>query len=102
MKIEQQLGRLSGAGFRLLDTPEISTHYVVERGSFAVLIERCPDGAFGQMGAPGLLTDGVFAVLAGKPDAPQFVAKGKNFPATPERLQSLRKFEQELRAALGE
>ncbi|MBI3667672.1 MAG: hypothetical protein HY236_15830 [Acidobacteria bacterium] len=99
--IEAQLERLAQAGFQRLPTPQILTHYVIERDGFVALVERRADGAFGGIGTPGLLADGTFSVLVWKQGAPLFVSKGREAPATSEQLDSLRKFEADLRAALG-
>ena len=99
--LEEQLERLARAGFQLLPAFEIPNHYVLERQGFAVLVERRADGSFGRPGAPGALLDGAFAVLVWKGPEAFFVAKGKQKAATAQEVESLRRFDAELREALG-
>ena len=93
--------RLAAAGFRILPAFEILTHYVVERGGFAALVDRRPDGAFGQAGAPALLVGGAFAVLVWRDTTPWFVAKGLSRPAAPAEVEAIRQFDTDLRKILG-
>ena len=99
--LEEQLERLARAGFQLLHTPQILTHYVIERDGFVALVERRAGGAFGNIGAPGLLADGTFSVLVWKQGAPAFVAKGRESPATAEQVETARRFDADLRQALS-
>ncbi len=99
---ERQLQRLAAAGFQLLPAFEIQTHYVVERDGFVALVERRADGGFGQIGAPGLLREGVISALMWKPQGPVFAAKGAEWPATEEQVAALRRFDAELRQALAD
>jgi hypothetical protein len=98
--LEQQLERLTSGGFQLLPVLEITTHYVLERDGFVALAERRADGSFGNFGAAGKLLEGAFAVLVWREEGPVFVAKGKQWPATPEQVETLRRFEGDLRNAL--
>ncbi|MBI3697179.1 MAG: hypothetical protein HY238_20380 [Acidobacteria bacterium] len=88
--------RLARAGFQLLPALQITSHYVLERDGFVALVERLPDGSFGQSGAPGLLTEGAIAQLVWKKEGPRFVAKGFNRPATTDQVESLRRFHADL------
>jgi hypothetical protein len=99
--LEQQLERLARAGFELLPTLEILTHYVLERDGFVALVERRPDGGFGAAGAPGRLLEGAFAVLVWRGSEALFVAKGREEVATAEQVAAVRRFDAELREALG-
>ena len=92
------IGRLARAGFQLLPVFELPHHYVVERDGFVALAERRPDGGFG---AAGLLLDGAFAVLVWNGESPEFVAKARRVPATAEQVETLRRFDSDLRAALA-
>ena len=99
--LEQQLERLARAGFELLPTLEILTHYVLERDGFLALVERRPDGGFGPTGAPGRLLEGAFAVLVWRGGEAFFVAKGREEAATAEQVAEVRRFDSELQEALG-
>ena len=92
--------RLAQARFKLLPTPQILTHYVLERDGFVALVERLPDGAFGNAGAPGLLIDGAIAMLIWKSDRSVFVSKASELAASPEQVEALRRFDADLRQAL--
>ena len=94
--LQDVIERLIRAGFRLLPALPITTNYVLERDGFVALVERLPDGSFGQIGAPGLLTEGAIAQLLWKKDGPRFVAKGFDLPATPDQVESLRRFDADL------
>ena len=94
--LQDVIERLARAGFQLLPAVPITTHYVLERDGFVALVERLPDGAFGQAGAPGLLTEGAIAQLLWKKEGPRFVAKGFDLPATPDQVEFLRRFDADL------
>lgn len=98
--LQDVIERLLGAGFQLLPAFDITTHYVIERGGFAALVERLPDGGFGQIGAPGLLTGEAFAILVSKKDGPVFVAKGREAPASAEQVDEIRRFDRDLKFAV--
>jgi hypothetical protein len=98
--LQDVIERLAQAGFRLLPAFEITTHYVLEREGFVALVERCPDGAFGSAGAPGLLVEGGFAALVWKAAGPVFVSKGVERPASASQIEAIRRFDTELRKAL--
>lgn len=100
--LERQIERLAGAGFQLLPAWQITTHYVVERSGFVALVERRFDGAFGNIGAPGILLEGQFATLVWRGKDPLFVAKGRVVPATKGQVEALRLFDSDLREALQE
>ena len=99
--LEQQLERLARTGFELLPTLEILTHYVLARDGFVALVERRTDGVFGAAGAPGRLLEGAFAVLVWRGGEAFFVAKGREEAATAEQVAAVRRFDAELREALG-
>ena len=99
--LDEQLERLARAGFQMLPAFEIPTHYVLERDGFVALVERTAEGGFGRVGTPGRLADGSFAVLVWKGEQPFFVAKGREAAATAGEVEALRRFDGELRLALG-
>jgi hypothetical protein len=97
----RQLERLARAGFQILPAFEIATHYVIERAGYAALVERRPDGSFGERGSPGLLTDSGLAALVWKGPTPLLVTRGREQPATPGQVEELRRFGAELAEALA-
>jgi hypothetical protein len=98
--LQDVIERLAGAGFQLLPTPEITTHYVLERDGFVALVERRPDNSFGQAGSPGILAEGGFAALVWRQEGPVFVGKGREIPAAADRVDALRRFDADLKKAL--
>ena len=94
------LERLVAAGIQLLPAVEITTHYVYERDGFVALVERTPDG-FGGIGSPGILTGSGFAALVRRGERSYFVAKNFEQEASPEQVESLRRFAADLKAALS-
>jgi hypothetical protein len=98
--LEQQLERLAQRGINLLPAAEISTHFIFERDGFVALVERKPDG-FGNIGAPGLLIENAgFAALVWRAEAPWFVGRGYQQPATAAQVELIRKFADDLNWAL--
>ena len=97
--VEDQLKRLAKFGFELVPAAEMRTHFIIERDGFVALVER-KDEAFGNIGAPGLLSDAGFAALVWRSGDPWFVAKGFEQHATPEQVEAIRRFSRDLEAAL--
>jgi hypothetical protein len=93
------LERLAAAGIQLLSLPGVESHCLCERGGFAALVERTPDG-FGSVGGAGLLTEAGFAALIWRGRRSFFVRKGFEQPASEEQVDALRRFAAELEAAL--
>lgn len=79
----------------------MTRHIVLGRDGFVLLVERKDDG-FGNIGGAGLLTDAGFAVLTWKGEEPHFIARGADVPGTPGQVESLRRFERDVHAALRE
>lgn len=98
--IEDKLSRLAAAGIQFIPVAELSRHLLVERDGFAALVER-KEAGFGNIGAAGLATARGLAPLTWREDKPYFVAKGFEQPATAEQVDQIRRFEQDLRAALA-
>ncbi|MGH9631803.1 MAG: hypothetical protein ACRD7E_26150 [Bryobacteraceae bacterium] len=97
----EKLERLAAAGIQLLPAPEITTHYLLARDGFVVLIERKPDDGFGGIGAPGLLTERGLAPLVWRQDLPFFVTKDLELPAEPGQVEGIRRFQADLKQALS-
>jgi hypothetical protein len=90
--------KLVAAGIQIIPA-EITSHFIFERDGFVSLVER-RDGAFGNIGAPGLMTEGGFAALIWRGDQGFFVGKGFERPASPEQVQKMRAFASDLASAL--
>ncbi len=95
-----RLEKLAAIGVRILPLGGIQSHFVLERGQCAVLVER-RGMDFGAVGNPGLLTGSGFAVLVERPDGPWFVGKGAQLRASPEQAAAARKLFTDLKSALS-
>ncbi len=80
---------------------EISTHFVFERGGFVALVERRETG-FGNLGAPGILTERGMAHLVWRGESGHFVTRGWERPAEAEEIAALRVFAEDLRKSFSE
>jgi hypothetical protein len=98
--VREVLERLAAAGIQMLPAVEITTHYVFERDGFVALVERTPDG-FGGIGSAGILTGNGFAALIHCGDRSYFVAKNFEQLASPEQVEALQRFSQDLKLALA-
>ena len=92
------LEKLVAAGIQIIPA-EITSHFILERDGFVAFVERREQG-FGNIGAPGLMTERGFAALIWRGDQPFFVAKGFEQPASPEQVQKIRSFASDLANAL--
>lgn len=95
-----KLERVLAAGIEFVPDLKITSHYVFTRDGFAALVEK-RDGGFGNIGAPGIVTESGFAALVWRAESPVFVGRGFEHPASAEQVESLRAFDRDLRAALG-
>lgn len=95
-----KLERVLAARIELVPDLKISSHYVFTRDGFAALVERRETG-FGNIGAPGIVTEQGFAALVWQQERPVFQGRGFAHEATAEQVESLRAFDQDLRAALA-
>ena len=84
------LEKLAAAGIQIIPA-EITSHFILERDGFVAFVERRGDD-FGNIGAPGLMTEQGFAALIWRSGQPFFVGKGTNQPATAEQVEKLRSF----------
>lgn len=92
------LEKLAAAGIQIVPA-EVTSHFILERDGFVSFVER-RDDTFGNIGAPGLMTERGFAALIWRGDQAFFVGKGFEQPASPEQIQSMRAFASDLAAAL--
>ncbi len=93
-----RLEKLAAAGIQIVPA-ESTSYFILERDGFIAFVERRED-SFGNIGAPGLLTDHGYAALIWRGDEAFFVAKGFEQPASPEQVQKIRAFASDLESAL--
>lgn len=94
-----KLERVLAARIELVPDLNITTHYVFARDGFAALVEK-RDGAFGNIGTPGLVTENGFAALMWRGETAIFVGRGFENPATPDQVAAIRAFDRDLNEAL--
>lgn len=95
-----KLERVLALGIELVPDLKITSHYVFTRDGFAALVEKRA-GGFGNIGAPGIVTENGFAALIWRGEAGVFVGRGFELAASAEQVELLRAFDRDLRAALG-
>ena len=93
------LEKLLAANIQIIPA-EITSHFILERDGFVAFVER-RDEAFGNIGAPGLMTEHGFAALVWRGDQAFFIAKGFEQLASPEQVQKIRAFGTDLKNALA-
>ena len=96
------LEKLAAAGIQIIPA-EITSHFILERDGFVAFVERRPDSiddAFGNIGAPGLMTERGYAALIWRGGQAFFAGKGFEQPASPEQVQKIRAFASDLENAL--
>ncbi len=96
----EKLEKLAGAGINLLPI-DLDRHFLFERDGFVALVERRRDDSLGNVGAAGLLTETGLAPLVWRGAAPAFASKAGDRPATAEQVETLRRFQADLEAALA-
>jgi hypothetical protein len=97
------LEKLAAAGIQIVPA-EITSHFILERDGFVAFVERRPDSSeapFGNIGAPGLMTERGYAALIWRGDQAFFAGKGFEQPASAEQVQKLRAFAADLENALA-
>jgi hypothetical protein len=90
--------KLVAAGIQIVPA-EITSHFILERDGFVVLVER-RENTFGNIGTPGLMTERGFAALMWRGDQAFFVGKGFEQPASADEVQKIRAFATDLANAL--
>jgi hypothetical protein len=93
------LEKLASAGIQIIPA-EITSHFILERDGFVAFVER-REQAFGNIGAPGLMTERGYAALIWRGDQAFFACKGFEQPASPEQVQKIRAFAADLENALA-
>ena len=96
----ETLEKLAAAGIQIIPS-EMTSHFILERDGLVAFVERREQG-FGNMGAPGLMTERGFAALIWRGEQAFFVGKGFEQSASPEQVQKIRAFGSDLAAALSE
>src|SRR5271155_4883422 len=92
----QVLERLFEAGFRPIAIPPYESALCVRRGECAAVLSPIPNGGLKLLAPPSYLVDGNLSVRLKRRRAEVFVWKKTELPATPERLQEVATFRQEL------
>ncbi len=95
------LQHLFEAGFRPIAIPPYEKALCVHRGECAALLAPVENAGLQLMAPVTLIVDGNLSVRLKKPSGDVFVWKKTELPATPERLNDLKKFREELQAILG-
>jgi hypothetical protein len=88
--------RLFAAGFRPMAIPPYESALCVRRGECAAVLTPVPDGGLRLLAPPSYIVDGNLSVRLKRGTGEVFVWKKKEIGATPERLDELAKFRQEL------
>jgi hypothetical protein len=90
------LERLFAAGFRPIAIPPYESALCVRRGECAAVLSPIPNGGLKLLAPPSYLVDGNLSVRLKRGAGEVFVWKKTQLPATPERLQEIATFRQEL------
>jgi hypothetical protein len=101
--VTSQLEKLAAAGIELVPA-EFTSHFIFTRDGFVAFVERrdqTPDRPFGNIGAPGLMTERGFAALVWRGDQGFFIARGFEQAASGEQVQMIRAFGSDLTNALS-
>ena len=98
----KMLERLFAAGFRPIAIPPYESALCVRRGECAALLAPVADAGLRLLAAPTYIVDGNLSVKLRRSKGEVFVWKKKEIEATPERLQELATFRQDLTAILEE
>jgi hypothetical protein len=96
------LERLFATGFRPVAIPPYESALCVRRGECAAVLTPVPDGGLRLLAPPSYMVDGNLGVRLKRGKGEVFVWKKKEIDATPERLNELAKFRQELTQVLEE
>ena len=92
------LEKLAAAGIQMIPA-DITSHFILERDGFVAFVQRREEG-FGNIGAPGLMTEKGYAALLWRGDQPFFAGKGSEQPASPEQVEKIRAFATDLDSAI--
>jgi hypothetical protein len=98
----QVLERLFAAGFRPIAIPPYESALCVRRGECAAILSPVPNGGLKLLASPSYLVDGNLSVRLKRGGGEVFVCNKAEMQATPERLQELAVFLENLSEILGE
>jgi hypothetical protein len=90
------LEELFAAGFRPVAIPPYESALCVRRGDCAAVLSPIPNGGLRLLAPPAYIIDGNFSVKLRRGSRDVFVWKKTELDATPERLDELALFRQEL------
>ena len=96
----EQLQRLYTAGFELQTFERYPAAIGVTRYGVIALLQATPTGLH-MIGAPGWRMGELMGVLIEKDGKQRFQSKAEVVEATPERLEALRRFREEVQQALS-
>ena len=94
--------RLLGAGFRPVAIAPYENALCVQRGECAAVLTRVPNGGLQLVAPPSYMIDGSLSVRLKRGHREVFVWKKNEIEATPERINELAKFRQELTEILAQ
>jgi len=94
--------RLFAAGFRPIAIPPYESALCVRRGECAAILSPVPNGGLKLLASPSYLVDGNLSVRLKRGGGEVFVWKKTEMQVTPERLQELAVFLEDLSEILGE
>jgi hypothetical protein len=92
----QVLEKLFAAGFRPIAIPPYESALCVRRGECAAVLSPIPNGGLRLLAPPSFLVDGNLSVRLKRSGGEVFVWKKIELTATPDRLDELATFRQEL------
>jgi hypothetical protein len=97
--VSDRLEKLQAAGIQII-AAGVTSHFILERDGFVAFVERKGD-EFGNIGAPGLMTDKGFAALIWRGERAYFVARGFEQAATDAEVENIRRFSSDLDRAFS-
>ena len=98
----QVVERLFAAGFRPIAISPYESALCVRRGECAAILSPVPNGGLKLLASPSYLVDGNLSVRLKRGGGEVFVWKKTEMQVTPERLQELAVFLEDLSEILGE
>ena len=88
--------RLIAAGFRPIAIPPYESALCMKKGQCAAILMPVTEGGLKLLAPPSYLVEGNFSVKLKRGSGEVFVWKKKEVKATPEKLEELESFRQEL------
>jgi len=92
--------RLIEAGFRPIAIPPYENAFCMKKGNCVAALAPVPNGGLKLLAPASYLIEGNFSVKLKRREREVFVWKGKEIEATPERLNELKAFREELQQIL--